>query len=836
MRPELNRIQLIEKHIRQELSASELEKFNQLLENDPDFKQEIEIQQNLMKGFERLAIKGAIQKGYTKYLFKKGMGTYGIGGLAIALIVSLSLYFYEVPTETLAEDSGSNVRLEEQKLASPEDYIEAQNFDLSMYQDTAIETKGGIVFAIPQDAFVDENGNVVSGNIDFEVKEALSPLDIISAGLSTMADSNLLETAGMFFLNAKKQGKLIFMNPNSNILADLPTNNKKQDMLLFDGEKDALGNINWVNPVALENFLTPVDIFSLNFYPDGYERKLGELGYDISNKAFKDSLFYSFVCGGFESLQYNRSINNTISSRGELEAEATEQVSCGILPSQIKAIWSNEFQNTLIATKAFEERLQQIYKTCNEDILQMYITNLDLPLHQIDAKVADMLSGNERQIFLDFADRKDGKVNIRDKRLRTLSRYYQNKSRIYANAISSNNRKYWKTQQKLNKEFSNKTTEKRSKDARFSRENYQKGLNLNLNEAYLQMGLKRPLNFIPPKVNQVYRIRIVSLGWKNVDRYVRNSTLLRRTIVRRIDTTSVKIIYNTFFASINDNVYDRLNVYLISDQLPHFRKLTVKNNAITASINELLNYHLVSIAFKDDNKYFFEHKDVKVSDSLDIKLQLVNDISIKRALKKICGTDIERNIKNDIDFSIYQIANQKRLDENKQLKQLREKLYPIIFPCNESPDVKSATDAEIGKDIFEDTAVEIPEIRDSNILYSGAEGVEMVEGIGTVFQFAVIEDKPVFPEGMANLMKFIHANAKYPDIAKEKGIEGKVYVQFVINKQGEIINVFIARGIHPYLDNEALRVVKSMPDWKPGRNRGKAVNVSYIVPVNFKLY
>jgi periplasmic protein TonB len=102
--------------------------------------------------------------------------------------------------------------------------------------------------------------------------------------------------------------------------------------------------------------------------------------------------------------------------------------------------------------------------------------------------------------------------------------------------------------------------------------------------------------------------------------------------------------------------------------------------------------------------------------------------------------------------------------------------------------------------------------------------------------FAVVEDKPLFPGGDAALMSFIANNTKYPEIAKENGIQGRVFVQFIIDEKGKVTNVKIARGVDPYLDQEALRVVKLIPDWKPGKQRGKAVPVNFIVPINFRLY
>lgn len=101
--------------------------------------------------------------------------------------------------------------------------------------------------------------------------------------------------------------------------------------------------------------------------------------------------------------------------------------------------------------------------------------------------------------------------------------------------------------------------------------------------------------------------------------------------------------------------------------------------------------------------------------------------------------------------------------------------------------------------------------------------------------FFIVEDMPEFPGGMAALQKFIAQSIKYPVIAQENGIQGKVFVNFVVNTDGSVTNAKIARGVDPSLDKEALRVVMTLPKWKPGRQGGKAVRVSYTVPINFQL-
>jgi protein TonB len=101
--------------------------------------------------------------------------------------------------------------------------------------------------------------------------------------------------------------------------------------------------------------------------------------------------------------------------------------------------------------------------------------------------------------------------------------------------------------------------------------------------------------------------------------------------------------------------------------------------------------------------------------------------------------------------------------------------------------------------------------------------------------FTIVENMPEFPGGQAKLFEYLGKSIKYPPAAKANGISGKVYVNFEVGKDGKITNVKILRGVHDLLDEEAMRVVKAMPAWKPGKQRGKAVKVSYNLPINFQL-
>ena len=101
--------------------------------------------------------------------------------------------------------------------------------------------------------------------------------------------------------------------------------------------------------------------------------------------------------------------------------------------------------------------------------------------------------------------------------------------------------------------------------------------------------------------------------------------------------------------------------------------------------------------------------------------------------------------------------------------------------------------------------------------------------------FYKVEEKPVFPGGEKAFYKYLSNNIKYPETAMKNKIQGTVWVKFIIEKDGSISNVKVIREANPDLNKEAVRVIKSMPNWKPGKQNGKPVRVSYQVPIRFSL-
>jgi len=162
-------------------------------------------------------------------------------------------------------------------------------------------------------------------------------------------------------------------------------------------------------------------------------------------------------------------------------------------------------------------------------------------------------------------------------------------------------------------------------------------------------------------------------------------------------------------------------------------------------------------------------------------------------------------------------------------KQEEQKPQPVEVP-------KQTTQLEIVQDDVEVEDIEINAEVDQQEVIEEYVPVEVEEEeVQEQEIFQIVEEMPSYPGGEQKLMEFVAKNIKYPQIARETGIQGRVFVGFVVEPDGSVSNVKVLRGIGGGCDEEAMRVVKSMPKWKPGKQRGKAVRVSYMLPVNFKL-
>lgn len=183
--------------------------------------------------------------------------------------------------------------------------------------------------------------------------------------------------------------------------------------------------------------------------------------------------------------------------------------------------------------------------------------------------------------------------------------------------------------------------------------------------------------------------------------------------------------------------------------------------------------------------------------------------------------------------TVYNVANTDFLVENELDVIQTNQEPPPPPPPPPAPEVVEVLN--VVENTQETKSIEINTEEDKNkkVVIAAPVSAPIEEDDQVVFQ--VVETMPTFPGGDAELFKFLSNNVKYPVIAQENGIQGRVICQFTVNKDGSIVDVVVVRSVDPSLDKEAIRVIKSMPNWSPGKQRGKPVRVKYTLPVNFKL-
>lgn len=295
MRDELTLMELVDRYLGGELNASERVAFEERIRTNAELRALVEEQRALHGGLQRLALRPAVNKAYRSY--KWGKWAPGIGGAAVIALLAVGGWM-------LAKDSGHSTEAASDGSEQVEQLLTLSDttgtgspalvMTIDPKADTTLITPNGLVLDIPKGAFVDDLGNAISTPVRVTILEAINGVDIMKAGLSTMSGDTLLETGGMFYLDAQVNGERVGIDPNKPLTVMVPSDKTDPKMMLYEGVMTEEGVVDWRNPQPLPRTLVPVDINTLDFYPPGYLDKLAELGKDAGNKGYADSLYWSF--------------------------------------------------------------------------------------------------------------------------------------------------------------------------------------------------------------------------------------------------------------------------------------------------------------------------------------------------------------------------------------------------------------------------------------------------------------------------------------------------------------------------------------------------------------
>jgi len=893
MRPALKTIETIERYLLGEMNTDERDAFEFTMNNNEDFRNEVELQKQLTHSLERISLQQTIQNAQKTYTFLKVAKL--IGMIVIPIVLMLSVWYFlnaSAESTTEAETLPTKVEqvLQQEIISVPDTIIKkkglkitqthasifAENipseiFTIANQKETILETENGIVLLIPSDAFVDKDENIVVGNVQIEIKEALDSYTIITAGLSTLFDDKPLETGGMFFIEATKDGKKLQIHPQKEITADIPTQNYKDDMQLFDGEVKADGSVNWTNPKPLDIALIPEDIFSLDFYPPDYLETLTKKGYDVTDKKFTDSLYYSF---GHNSNQKKKNVEETIGqqldkkrirfqdtiktdyiivpSKDSVKVDdlltTTEAVLVGLNPLKVKAIWNDRYQNTFIATKAFEERLHMIHQYCESanSIFDVYAKNLDRDLHEVDQMIVTRYKHTSlREQFERFASQQLTNVASLDSDVSKLNDYYVKQQKVYRLALIEAQHKMdslMRVDENYQTFSKQQIQDYYSNELAITTRKISKSLGVRLPRSFNQTRNNRT-NSVSTNVTSVatiikkekrkrrYRAPIQRTGWKNIDRIINEEVI--SSLKNRTNTTiqnrkrSVTISYSDYEVSIeNTERFDKLFVYLIPKKFNSFVKLEAKNGRFTYKVNDLLRYRVYCIAYLNDVP-FYSSKTVR-NDSEKVTLLETTTKILRKKLPVLNSQN--SSLETEISYQMSKQKNETKVKRYHEIVKLKREIKSVVFPCQKVKTIKASVS----------NALEA-EIRAVNI----ADVTEDIEEI----PFAFVEIAPIFP-GCETLdteaarkkcmsekiQKFINRNFDTSVASKVQQLKGtqRINAIFNIDTLGIVKDIQV-RSNHPKLDAEAKRVIQSLPRMKPATQRGKSVNVRYTIPIVFKV-
>lgn len=555
-----------------------------------------------------------------------------------------------------------------------------QSFIVNTTKSNLIEAENGTLISVPSKAFVDENGNSVTGNVDIKLIEALTLDDIVLYNLGTTADGKALQTGGMLHLEYLSDGKKVYVNPKRPLYIQVPTTKVEKDMQVFDGEV-ANGKVNWKNPQPLKKYLINIDFALLDFLPTGFadsvETFVPYKNHQINSKEFVDSLYYSLgvlenkkienekirrVPYGGELRTKNLNLRDTVI---KLDNKETFKLSCGINPLSIQTIKTSKFEKTFLATKEFEERLKVLHQLENgEELLKIYWNNLAKDLCFSDSLVSTTLTGSDRLIFKNFANQK--LTNIKDAEI------HQEQLSAYFNQQRS---KFQKEQEQLKLAFNSKS-QKQLDDLYADLTDATKKHGTFFSKAYRARVQSNPIaaaTFAP----QYYTFAWAKFGWVNIDAYLhilsKGSQEVNMLVSASVGTTEVY----QFIAEVNN-----LTPLMINEN----KATVLVPKAGTSYAKKMENTFCMAISKNGDQYKWFDLR-YNPYQSTSINVNLV-DVDIQTIRAKLREYGVEKDLIQRINEIKAREEKEYKIQAEREAK--RKKLQEEMEKAQKAIELKKA--------------------------------------------------------------------------------------------------------------------------------------------------
>lgn len=831
MSPEITKI--IEQYLQNELSEADRAAFEQKLTESDVLLNEVILHRRLHEAAKRAAQRTLVQQTAGRYHFRKQLVTASVA-ILVAAAVTTAVVFALKSSRSAAEDGLSDSALttltKQLDASAPLDNIVPEYFSLAA-KDTVVLSGSGVLLSVPEGAFLLDGKNY-SGAKVVQWQEAIDAADIVKSGLSTTSGDRPLETQGMFGMQAfTPEGKRLTVNPNVGVYVQVPVDELKPGMQLFEGKKDHNGLIDWQNPQPLEKLPVLADMKDLDFYPPGYESELNALKWKTGKKD-RDSLYLSFdevpegrpqggavlqhqemavarntvtfprmasdsltakenrndsrsyygttglSTGDLVSLSLScnlvaenkarmvitgtivsaRKLNTTgprneylhllssdsritiqhygteirpsgtvyaitavyditLHTSGDIYADASGLIEyyllgsnkyattnwdlkmeflhsknesemagtvCGIPPSKVLAFWQPKFNNTLLATRDFEQRMRSIHGTCAQAVLEKYTNNLNKPLYEIDGEVAAMGYAG----FSEFAKERVGAVKLDNPHMNNLRQFYAHAVEQLKKA-AKNDRDFVRKQEQA---WDDELTTARTKEATRKVEREAKALdeeyNLNLRNVCRQLG--QSVGFQIHGGGTVY----------NIDKYVMDATIARKTTVINDPGTgkSATITYNTFYTRVADfRQYDQCFLYLFPHELNSFQRVDPKNGLFDYPLNNDIIYDIAIVGMNEAGYHLYIKKGLNKGELGTVPLEHVSNDEFNSRIEALNkGRNSERKqmkITDELEWLLQEQKDYKVQRQRKESAAFRAKIGRTIFPCREELDKASSDEA-----------------------------------------------------------------------------------------------------------------------------------------------
>lgn len=555
-----------------------------------------------------------------------------------------------------------------------ESMVESQFFELDASTADVVEGTEGIVIVTPKGCFKNSKGEIVDGNVTIELAEALERGDMIMSNLTTTSGTELLETGGMFYFNATADGEQLTINPDIPIYVEVPAADRKEGMMVYEGVRDSVGNVDWVRPRSLAKFLMPVDMELLDFYPDGFEEAVAAglpiLGHTEPSKAFIDSLYFSlqhelqesdlrvvayksynepFASGTYEVENGKYTSESYVDSLdAEDVAEADSIVAgqpCGINPATIKVLRGREYANTFIATREFQQRLKLLFEyERGQELVELYVNNLDRDLWEIDAMVAERVSNNQR--WEAMASERLTNVRGAEKYAAALQGHFDKRLKRVTKKLDA-------ARAKLKKALA-------AKDEAAKK----------LVEEYTEVLWEREEHRM-----EAYGFEWTTTGWANVDKPAPAVVLEKVPIPVDLDVT-------------NGASFDRVHAYLVFEAVESIYRL----ESITKQVHTIgggwipvwkeKELSVMVVGYKDGTAYAATSTLPLKLDPVHFEVTLVKRTrgEIKRMMKRYSGAGKENSIERDLGYMAAFAAEQSRQQHQYEIDHFVWGLRDVAFP------------------------------------------------------------------------------------------------------------------------------------------------------------